>query len=270
VEVTPVKTNLLDLEQHIGKLSQLLSEISFRGFKPVTDWLEIAASVQEVKINTIKRKPPRLCGEAMDYGGKRSTLMSQMATRLTIFNFTWGAFETFVKITVPEPPSRINTNSRVNWVCWFLGEETAAEVVEGYEDLVDKLRSLIVGDEYYERYKSAFDTDKLVRPNGVAINVVRKVRNDLAHGSAVMPTPEDWNSRNTRLTSSEQRHLRLVENCTRSILLTMQMVIVERVQEVKRKLEKYDPENGEIQEVTIAEAASRIQLENFRGEIRSG
>ena len=261
-----MKANFLDLEQHIGKLSQLLSEISFRGFKPVTDWLEIAASVQEVKINTIKRNPPGLCGEAMDYGGKRSILMSQLATRLTIFNFTWGAFETFVKITVPDPLSRINTNSRVNWVCWFLGEETAAEVVEGYEDLVDKLRSLVIGDEYYERYEEAFDTDKLVRSNGVGINVVRKVRNDLAHGSAVMPTPDDWNSEDTGLTSSERRHLHLVEHCTRSILLTMQMVLAERAQEVGRKLEKYDPETGEVQEVTIVEAASRLQLEHFQHE----
>jgi hypothetical protein len=236
----------------------------------VTDWLEIAASVQEVRVDTIKRNPPRLCGEAMDYGGKHSILMSQLVTRLTIFNFTWGAFETFVKTTVPDPPGKINTNSRVNWVCWFLGEEKDAGVIEGYEDLVEGLWSLITEDEYYRRYEGAFDTDKLVRPNGVGINVVRKVRNDLAHGSAVIPTPDDWNSRNTQLISSERRHLRLVEHCIRSILLTMQMVVVERAQEVKTKLEKYDPETGEIQEVTIAEAASRLQLENFRGEIRSG
>ena len=61
---------------------------------------------------------------------------------------------------------------------------------------------------------------------GLGLHIVRKIRNDLAHGSAVMPIPDDWGEQAAGLSHSEERHPYLIDTCTRILLLTIQMFLL--------------------------------------------
>ena len=98
-----------------------------------------------------------------------------------------------------------------------------------YSDQLGTLYRYLEDHEYYNRYCKEFKLRNVDDLRGLGLHVVRKIRNELAHGSAVMPRPDDWGEKATKLLSSEHRHLDLVNTCTRVILLTIQMLLLVHV-----------------------------------------
>ena len=114
--------------------------------------------------------------------------------------------------------------SIVNRTVQFLKENySPRSPIAFYEDNLQALRKFIEGDRSYEVDCQDFKLNDFADLSGLGLHVVRKIRNDLAHGSAQLPIPDYWERGEIDLLSSEHRHLGLIDTCTRIILLTIQM-----------------------------------------------
>lgn len=259
---------VIDLQKHTAKLSQLFVEDDFYPkFMPTNEWLDIAASVNNVQVSTGQDDSGlMLCGQALTYESKRSELLSQFVTQLSIFNFIWGAYESFIKsIALPLVPENIiskggGRGNIINKTCWHLYKNTdGIGTIPFYSQTIKTLEKLINSDRYYyEKYKNNFTTNELIDENGIGINVVRNIRNDLAHGSASMPTPDKWTRGYFSLNNYEKRHPQLIKTSSRIILLTMQMLLLTFVTGKEKMIEIYSIEK---------EKYRKISLERFIGTI---
>lgn len=225
---------LIDIQEHCFRLGQFLGELDPFDFMLSIEWLDIAAGVESVKVVTGKHDDCLMyCGIALGYEDKRSELLSYLTTKLTIFNFVWGSFESIAKaIGLSRLPRHLNRsrNSIVDKAIWFLKQNYSQKPhIAFYDDELYRLRKLIEKNEYYKNYSNEFKLLNFCELNGLGLHVVRMLRNELAHGSAKMPTPDDWKRGSTDLLLSEHRHLELIDACTRILLLTIQMLLLAHV-----------------------------------------
>ena len=251
-------SQLIDIQEHCFKLGELLSALHQFEYLVAIDWLDIAAGVESVKVTTAKHDSSLMfCGEAADYQDKRSELLSNLATRLTIFNFVWGSFESVAKVLMNQQKGSI-----VNKSIRFLKQNySPRSPIAFYEDSLHTLRELIEDNGSYEVDCQDFELNDLADLNGLGLHVVRKIRNDLAHGSAQLPMPDDWGSEKTDLLPSEHRHLDLIDTCTRIILLTVQMLLLGHVRGKGIIVECLLDEDGIEQESTAEHALHVIHLQ---------
>ena len=224
-------SQLIDIQGHCFRLGELLIELGPHAFKSAIDWLTIASGVESVQVRTAKYDQSVLyCRGAFEYEKKRSELLSHLATELTIFNFVWGSFESVAKASsLPSLPKRLKKGdgSVVDRTIWFLKQHYGSEPsLAFYNDYLCNLCEYIGCNEYYNKYQKEFKFQNFADLPGLGLHIVRKIRNDLAHGSAVMPQPDDWGEKSTKLLPSEHRHLYLVQTCTRILLFTIQMFLL--------------------------------------------
>ena len=252
------KNQLIDLQEHCFKLLDLLGQLHPEAFLKTIDWLDIAAGVESVKVTTAKHDDTvAYCGTAMAYEDKRSELLSILATRLTIFNFVWGSFESVAKTLLGNKKRGI-----VKKTTNFLKQNYSPRpTIAFYEENLSALHRFIHSNGSYEVGCDDFKLTKFVDRTGMGLHVVREIRNDLAHGSADLPRPDRWDRGDTNLLSSERRHLDLIDTCTRIILLTVQMLLFTRVQGKGIIVECLLDEEGDIKESTAEDALDVIHLE---------
>ena len=224
-------SQLIDIQTHCFRLSELLGKLMPFTFMSAIDWLTIASGVESVNVRTAKHDISVLyCKGAFEYEEKRSELLSHLATELTIFNFVWGSFESVAKaFSLPSLPKRLKKGdgSVVDRTIWFLKQHYGSEPsLAFYNDYLCNLCEYIGYNEDYNKYQKEFNFQNFADLPGLGLHIVRKIRNDLAHGSAVMPHPDDWGEKSTKLLPSEHRHLYLVQTCTRILLFTIQMFLL--------------------------------------------
>jgi hypothetical protein len=227
-------TDLVELQEHCEMLSFTLSGLwrhdpvtyvkdgETLEFNDAAEWLNLASGVKKVEVVT-GGEDVFYCESVMEYEDARSELLSRLATQLTIFQFTWGAFETAA--TVIGPPSipanlRSNgANGLVHRVLFFL---RAARPVATYPDVLEEMRRLVARQPNYRRLLRSGALPRHMGPSGVGLDFVRKVRNRFAHGSARFPMPDDcsvgWSGR----TSPEPEIIAL---SSRIVLLSIQMLL---------------------------------------------
>lgn len=252
------KNQLIDLQEHCYELEKFLSQLNHPSFSNTIDWLDIAAGVESVKVTTSKHDDTvAYCETVMDYEDARSKLLSKLATRLTIFNFVWGSFESVAKALLGDKRSSI-VDRAIN----FLKQNyISSPPMAGYKDALRDLAALIKDDSTYEVSSDAFKIKGPADLNGLGLHVVRKIRNDLAHGSANLPRPDDWGEGKTNLQSSECRHLKLIDTCTRIVLLTVQMLLLVHVRGKEITVECLVDEEGDRKESTAEHALYFIHLQ---------
>ncbi len=252
------RNRLIDLQKHCYELEEFLSQLDQVRFLNTIDWLDIAAGVESVKVTTAKHDDTvAYCGTVMDYENERSKLLSNLATRLTIFNFVWGSFESVAKTLLGDTKGSI-VNKTIN----FLTQNYISGLpIAGYKDALSDLSALIKDDSTYEVCSNAFKIKKPDDLNGIGLHVVRKIRNDLAHGSAHLPRPDDWGVRETNSQSSDRRHLKLIDTCTRIVLLTVQMILLVHVRGKEITVECLVDEEGDRKESTAEKALCFIHLQ---------
>ena len=227
-----MKSNrLINIQEHCFRLRELLSQLDWFKYRLAIDWLDIAAGVESVKVTTAKYDSSTMyCRGAFEYEGKRSELLSQLTTKLTIFNFVWGSFETIAKtfkLSGLPDGRKPRENNIVNRTIWFLKQNYDSEApLAFYHDKLCTLRRLIEGHEFYIDYSEEIQPPDFVGLNGWGLHIVRNIRNALAHGSAGMPRPDDWGEEETKLSPAESRHLNLVDTSTRVVLFTIQMFLL--------------------------------------------
>jgi len=95
-----------------------------------------------------------------------------------------------------------------------------------YDEQLYRLLMLIQSNLTYRELKEEFKLQPFVDRTGLGAHIVRILRNDLAHGSAIMPMPDDWESGETGLLESEKVHLELIDTSSRLLLLTIQMLLL--------------------------------------------
>ena len=231
-------SQLIDIQMHCFRLSGLLGKLDNFAFISAIDWLTIASGVESVSVKTAKHDQSVLyCSGAFEYEEKRSNLLSYLTTKLTIFNFVWGSFESVAKVfRLPRLPKRLKkgTGSVVDRTIWFLKQHYGSEPsLAFYNDYLCHLCEYIGYKGYYNEYQKEFKFQNFADLPGLGLHIVRKIRNDLAHGSAVMPLPDDWGEKSVNLLPSEHRHLDLVDTCIRIVLFTIQMFLLAHVREKK-------------------------------------
>lgn len=219
---------IIDIQIHCFRLGELLSKLNNFAFISAIDWLTIASGIESVNVRTAKHDESVLyCSGAFEFEEKRSQLLSQLATRLTIFNFVWGSFESVVKVFLDR-----KNGSIVEQTIRFLKQNYGSEPsLAFYNDYLCDLCKYIGYNGYYSEYQKEFKFQNFADLPGLGLHIVRKIRNDLAHGSAVMPLPEDWGEKSAKLLPSEHRHLDLVDICIRILLFTIQMFLLAHVRE---------------------------------------
>lgn len=252
------RNRLIDLQRHCYELEEFLSQLDQVWFSNTIDWLDIAAGVESVKVTTAKHDDTvAYCETVVDYEDARSKLLSNLATRLTIFSFVWGSFESVAKTLLGDKRSRI-----VDRVINFLKQNYISSLpIAGYKDALCDLAALIKDDSTYEVRSSAFKIKAPADLNGLGLHVVRKIRNDLAHGSAYLPRPDDWGEGETNSQSSERRHLKLIDTCTRIVLLTIQMLLLVHVRGKEITVECLVDEEGDRKESTAEQTLYFIHLQ---------
>lgn len=267
-------SGLIDLHEHCFLLSGLIAEMyqilpnapraDNCSWLSAGDWLKIAAGVEKVEINTSRFDETVVwCGSAWEYESKRSTLLTQVATRLTTFNFIWGAFETVIKIINPPPvPSSIKKRAYAidNAIFYLKNEYDSSPRIPLYDDTLAQLRLVLHSHSQYQSLDNEFKIDSFRSIPGLGAHIVRIIRNDFAHGSATFPEPDDWGS--TDILDSELRHFALIEISSRLILLTIQMMLLAHLKSTHFTVECLRDEDGMNYEEDISVVLRVLHLDD--------
>lgn len=250
---------LIDIQTHCFRLRELLSELHRFAFLSATDWLNIASGIESVTVNTSKYDNDIIyCSSACDFEEKRSELLSLLTTRLTVFNFVWGSFESVTKIFLPEKQRKMVVDPTIR----FLKKHYCSEpTLAFYRDQLYTLYKYLENHGIYKKYCTEFRLKNRDDLHGLGLHVVRKIRNELAHGSPEMPLPDDWGEKASNLLPPEHRHLELVDTCTRILLFTIQMLLLVRVRGLGMIVKCLFDEDGERIETTAHRALHEIHLD---------
>lgn len=215
------------LQEHCAILSKALIEIVEgdidSGFFHAAEWLEFAAGVCTVEVLTARFDSCLMyCGNAVDYEDARSELFSRIATELTIFQFTWSAFETLSKSinppSIPKTQRFRGADALCQRVIFYLKQTPP---VDGYESVINHLKKSVPSSCAHP----GFDQEALplfMGRSGIGINFVREVRNEFAHGAARLPEPDDSGD---RWCGKKSRFPEQIRICSRVVLLTIQMLL---------------------------------------------
>jgi hypothetical protein len=237
--------NLITLPKHSDRLYLLLSQlpsvehktkrgVTTQGWYPAADWLRIAASIDRVTMDITRFDESVLyCGAAWEYESKRNELLTRLVTKLSVFNFIWGGLETVIKTISPDhldielAKKLRRKNEVVDRAILFLKHEyDPMPRLSLYDEMVFQLRQLLSQHPSYSEFSRFFREDEITSISGLGFHIVRKIRNDFAHGSAKLPEPSNWGESGAKVTTSEQIHLDVIEISSRILLLTIQMLLL--------------------------------------------
>jgi len=204
------------------------------GFLPQIGFILLQVSKKWLSINTSKFDDSILyCGSAWEYEVKRKEILTHLVTKLSIFNFTWGGFETVVKVIAPsgisiEQAKKLGRkNEIVDRAIYFLKQEyDPMPLVPLYDETVAKLRLMLKEHPGYFELGKRFKEDEITSISGIGLHIVRMIRNDFAHGSADLPIPSDWGEKGSAISLSEQLNLDIIDTSSRILLLTIQMLLL--------------------------------------------
>jgi hypothetical protein len=180
-------------ERHLPhKLNKLNGAILAWGH--AAEWLEVAASVERVEVDTSYfDDSTELCGTAYDYQRARSLDVSSLVTELTMFNLVWGSLETVIKlIDPPKVPKGVKggRTSLVDRALYYLKiDYEPRSPVPFYKDTVAAFNDALKG--WQPRLLEHSCLVDHVSLSGISLGVVRRIRNEFAHGAAHMPEPDE-------------------------------------------------------------------------------
>lgn len=232
----------LDLQTTRGKLKYTCEELS--------EWLEIGASIEGVRLNTGRYDPSfQMCSQAREYAVGRRDFLSEWVERFSVFNFVWGGLEIATKIVVPTSwePGQSTPNRAASYLDREFG---ARSPIYLYREVLGELRSSIrilwkTSSQFvssddpdrkrpeYSRFKpiyEEFGRHELDKLSGLGVRIVKCLRNQLAHGDTSVPKLSDYRSGEEKLQKIEGARQRTIDLCTRILLLSTQMMLVSAIE----------------------------------------
>ena len=150
----------------------------------VTTPLQVASSIEDLSADTSYVDDTQsvfYCSPAAEYEGKHSTLMSQYIKELTVFVWTWLAFENAIKILC-NVRNRVSTRHALA----FIRDNVGVVQLHGLRDIVQKASDLAPIEVREQAIKTSKD-----EPNFLFIHLCREARNHIIHGDATIPSPKD-------------------------------------------------------------------------------
>ncbi|WP_213580318.1 hypothetical protein [Paenibacillus lautus] len=176
------------------------------------------------------------CGYADDHTDKRDLLLKRYVTEVGIFNFIWGALEAIIDII--EPPAVPHVRGKINKTCNFINLHFHNKLPY-YLDLLHLLHECF--SQTFSNLKQVFSLKPYINISGVALFAIYKVRNRLAHGVLQIPDLIDIDG-----IIEENKQIKLIQLCSRLILLTIQMLIIS-FYKYNNLTFKFDPSSEELE-----------------------
>lgn len=233
----------LDMQTTRGQLKYTCEELS--------EWLEIGASIDSVRLNTGRYDPSfRMCSQAREYAVERSDFLSEWVERFSVFNFIWGGLEITTKIVVPTSwkPGQSTPDRAASYLEREFGVRSPVYL---YREVLGELRSsvrvlwktssqFVSSDDperkrpEHSRFKSIyeeFSRYELDKLSGLGVRVVKCLRNQLAHGDTSIPKLSDYRSGKEKLQEIEDARRRTIDLCTRILLLSTQMMLLSAIED---------------------------------------
>ena len=169
-----------------------------RDWDTVNRPLQIAASIESVVANTGFVDQDNLCYNkmAVEFEEYHSNLTSRYVKELTIFIWTWIAYENTVKILFKEKQNiKIGKYARE-----LIKEKTNFHRLYGMELLEKRALKILQCNEFQQIFPELYQ--KIMRRVQIPIiegeneflymDICRETRNYFVHGDADIPTPRDW------------------------------------------------------------------------------
>jgi hypothetical protein len=267
---------LLDLQEHCEMLSLTLSELwqhdpvtyirdgATLEFSDAAEWLDLASAVKKVEVLT-GGEDVFYCEGVMEYENARSELLSRLATQLTIFQFTWGAFETVATLigpaSIPASLRLKGANGLIHRAVFFL---RAIAPVTGYQVVLDELCQLVAREPRYDRLVHSGSLPLHIGRSGVGLDLVRQVRNKFAHGSAQFPRPDESSEGWCGRKSCDPQVIAL---SSRIVLLSIQMLLKVYYAGKHLEVRALEDEDGGRIEADIQDVLDRLHLCGISPEV---
>jgi hypothetical protein len=192
------------------------------------EWLNLGLSIQATNVITGYHDDTLLyCGSAMEYEIKKSEILSEIVTDISIFNFLWGSFESLCKsINLEKVPNSIKKRRNfVDDTLFYLKQDyPLIPLPHQYIEQLKELESIVSKSPESKsiNFKNLYNS-KLLNNTGKALTLIRLIRNDFAHGSYTLPMHDDWNIFGNYKISDHIQKIRLSSSL---LLITIQMILI--------------------------------------------
>lgn len=215
-------SGLKDIKQHCNDLSNFFYYLSIeersRDWEAVGEWLEIASGIEHIKFDLSKYdKNIGWCGHADLYADKRDLLFQLFVTEIGFFNFLWGSLEALIDII--DPPHVPQFRGKINNSCNYI-KNYFPNKMPCYLEILSDLLNCIQSIPMYSKLSAEFKLRPFVNINGVALFVIYKIRNRLAHGALHFPELVDYEDN-----VENYEEVKLIRLCSRLVLLSIQMLV---------------------------------------------
>lgn len=201
-----------DIEMCDEKIPSRQKRFNEINWNMVTTPLHVASSIEDLSADTSYVDDTQsvfYCSPAAEYEGKHSTLMSQCIKELTVFVWTWLAFENAVKILC-------NVRSQISrHALAFIRDNVGVVQLHGLENIVQRASSLSPTKVRKKAIKTSKD-----EPKFLFIQLCREARNYIIHGDAKIPSPEDVED-----CIESDRHSIFVRLLTQLVLFAIQTLL---------------------------------------------
>lgn len=179
---------MLDIQEHAYKLFKVfnfLDEGYFSVYEIPREWLNLSSGVAKVVIvPAMYDSTIYFCGYAMDREKERGKIWSEFTKALTIFNFAWGALESYIKIDIPKQyyKNGKEITKTVEKVKKYL-KDIDLEVFDEYSIAYNQLHDLIQRKGNIRISKDYINSN----PYCKGLILSKSIRNEFAHGARKLP-----------------------------------------------------------------------------------
>ena len=212
----------------------------------------MATSINQVEADTSYVDPSgsvAYCRSAAEYEDARSELISRYVKDLTVFVWTWIAFEKAIDILCRRSQDRIG--DAVKYIKRRLGRFTIVGLPEVEERTLDLIRPLVEVKIRQKMVKLIEEREWIDQRHLVWLYVLREGRNCIVHGEIRDVEPDDWGLRST-YRGEHDKHVVTVGVLTRLSLFALQMLLLAATQDGAHRIEDDSmgfPENALLQDV---------------------
>lgn len=217
---------MLDTQEHAYELSKVfnyLDEGHYSTYDIPREWLNLSAGVVKVEIiPSMFNSSIYFCGTAMDREKERGKIWSEFTKELTIFNFAWGAAESYIKIDCPKQfyKNGKEIKKTVEKAKKYL-EDFNLEVFEDYLNVCSQLYELVKRKGTI-RIPEDYECSS---PYCKGLILSKTIRNEFAHGARKLPDLDeidDINLEDIDLVIDTK----MINLATRCILFVIQALLI--------------------------------------------
>ncbi|WP_404303141.1 hypothetical protein [Paenibacillus sp. DP01] len=235
---------------YYGELPNNSDEVEW---SDVIQWLQLAMAVNDVSVSFTKFDYSAVCCENIwELEQGRGTMTSGITTNLLRFNFIWGALESI--ITIIDTPSKYpfkESKGKYNSACYYLKTLYEPRVVPlFYKEFLNGLFERLEGRNQFNKVIKEFCYKDYVGFSGMGLNVIKRIRNKIAHGNMRFPEPDDQG----------YIYEEIIEISSYLLAINIQMLLVSYLQ-IRNYIIGFN-EDGTIDD-TYEESVSEVSLEIY-------